>query len=546
MRPKRDRHVQPALSRQLAELRSKGWITLLLRFASKRVKSKASSCKAIDRPWGESSALLDGETAVNYRVALLNNVSSNLCQSFVHSTRVANYFSLRPLSLDGSFARSLMNRLDQEKMTEPANGGETRAVPHEVSRLFRPQAIKHANRRLQGEVLVPQPRVLFVGVSLALGVLMMLGALLGLAEYSPRESVRGHLEPQGGVTKVFVPRPGVVRELLVTEGDIVQLGQRIAIILIEESMSEGVGLQTKVIDELYALQMRLEAQMQTEQNLKASERRLTETGLRGLREELQALETQESTIRQQLLLASELYERARQLLESGYITASDVAQRRTTMLETRRDLESLQVRAAVVRKSIRETEIVLDQVPDRLAQRMITVESEIAEVSRQILALQTDRSYAVLAPSPGRITALQAQRGRYIGVAHPLLAIVPIEANLEAHLFVPSRSIGFLAVGSEVALRLAAFPYQIHGVHKGIVHSVSETSLLSGEWGAAYAPPHESMYRVIVTLDQQTLGKNGMTLQLQSGMLLTADLLLGKRPLWKHVFASLSPTREQL
>ena len=47
----------------------------------------------------------------------------------------------------------------------------------------------------------------------------------------------------------------------------------------------------------------------------------------------------------------------------------------------------------------------------------------------------------------------------------PLLSILPAGSKLEAQLFTPSRSIGFVRVGQQVLLRYQAFPYQKFGHH---------------------------------------------------------------------------------
>ncbi|HEU5015127.1 MAG TPA: secretion protein HlyD, partial [Roseiflexaceae bacterium] len=54
------------------------------------------------------------------------------------------------------------------------------------------------------------------------------------------------------------------------------------------------------------------------------------------------------------------------------------------------------------------------------------------------------------------------------------------------------------------------------------------------------------LYRVLVSLDRQTISAYGKAEALKSGMALNADLLLDRRSLWQWVFEPLYGLRQQL
>ncbi len=86
-----------------------------------------------------------------------------------------------------------------------------------------------------------------------------------------------------------------------------------------------------------------------------------------------------------------------------------------------------------------------------------------------------------MAPQAGAITALQAAAGGSVGSAEPLMTLVPEGAELEARLYGPSRSIGFVRPGQRVLLRYEAYPYQKFGYYEGVVKSVSRATVGPGE-----------------------------------------------------------------
>jgi membrane fusion protein len=114
------------------------------------------------------------------------------------------------------------------------------------------------------------------------------------------------------------------------------------------------------------------------------------------------------------------------------------------------------------------------------------------------------------------------------------MSIVPADASLEAHLYAPSRAIGFLQPGQPVYLRYQAFPYQKFGHHEGIIDSVSRAPFNGAELTsrpAASTQANEPVYRVVVRLKKHAVTVNGQELALQPGMQLDADVALERRRL---------------
>jgi len=146
----------------------------------------------------------------------------------------------------------------------------------------------------------------------------------------------------------------------------------------------------------------------------------------------------------------------------------------------------------------------------------------------------------VTAPAAGTVAALLVEPGQAVGGGASLLTLLPDGSPLEAHLYAPSRAVGFIRAGQEVRLRFPAFPYQKFGSHRARVLSVSRSALVPAESG--FVPPdgaREPLYRVKVALERQTVSAYGRDEPLQAGMLVDADVLLDRRRLIEWVFEPL-------
>jgi membrane fusion protein len=123
-----------------------------------------------------------------------------------------------------------------------------------------------------------------------------------------------------------------------------------------------------------------------------------------------------------------------------------------------------------------------------------------------------------------------------------VVSIVPDGAVLQAHLFAPSRAIGFIRPGDHVLLRYQAYPYQKFGHAQGLVASVSRTALSASDLSGTLAQASsngEPLYRITVTLARQTITAYGKPLALQAGILVDADILHEKRKLYEWVLEPL-------
>jgi multidrug efflux pump subunit AcrA (membrane-fusion protein) len=138
--------------------------------------------------------------------------------------------------------------------------------------------------------------------------------------------------------------------------------------------------------------------------------------------------------------------------------------------------------------------------------------------------------------------------------------LVPLDAKavkagteLQANLYAPSRTAGFIKPGQAVWMRYGAYPYQKFVLAQGQVQSISATptapqDLPNGQGTAllAAAQTQEPLYRIQVKLKDQYITAYGESLPLKTGMTLDADVIQDKRAVWEWIFEPVLAARQKV
>ena len=114
------------------------------------------------------------------------------------------------------------------------------------------------------------------------------------------------------------------------------------------------------------------------------------------------------------------------------------------------------------------------------------------------------------------------------------MSIVPDSGQLQAHLYIPTRAIGFIKAGQPVKLQYDAFPYQKYGVYEGRIEEITQTIFSPSELNIPVTV-NEPVYRVIVALHDDAIHAFGQAFALQPGMTLNAQIIYDQRTLLEWV-----------
>ena len=170
------------------------------------------------------------------------------------------------------------------------------------------------------------------------------------------------------------------------------------------------------------------------------------------------------------------------------------------------------------------------------------LKSQLAGINQQITQADSQRSFDVLSSRDGVVTSLLVKDGMVANTNQPLMTILPVEASLEAVLFVPTRAYGFVKEKQQTRIRYQAFPYQRFGIYTGEIIEVAKSVILPNETLLPVSF-QEPVYRVVVKLDEQGAIAYGVSVPLQAGMLLEADIVVDSRSLFEWLFESIYSIR---
>jgi len=397
------------------------------------------------------------------------------------------------------------------------------------SDLFRPQAVAHASRRLEGEVILasrPSTRVLAWG---CVAVVVAVAVLCVTATYTRRETVTGWLVPQAGLIRVTARQAGMVEALDVTEGQVVRQGQALAVLRTSMDVPEGDAGRAMVRD-VAAESDALEAQDRaTQARLSVQAARLASQRL-ALERELAETRARLSALEERTRLANVNVERFERVAAEGYLSRRDLDAARSTALMMAQDAAEVRTLVLTYERQIGDLDAQLRTVP--LDARAATAQSKaaIAEVRQKGTAAALQSTYVATAPIAGRVGAIPVDVGQTLP-SGATIAVVSSGDGMEAELFAPSRAAGFIRPGQEVRLMYQAFPHQKFGAARGRVRTVSRTVLAPGELYIPGLALQEPVFRVRVKLDRQSVRAYGQDMPLRPGMLANADVVLSRRSL---------------
>jgi membrane fusion protein len=407
--------------------------------------------------------------------------------------------------------------------------------------LFRNEVIAARRTADFGRVVVRAPVSLTAWCLFGCAFAVAVVALLVFGHYTKRTRVPGITVPAAGVLRIVAPQPGVVIERRVDEGAAVAAGE-VLFVLSSERVIDGAGggAQAAILAQLRRRTASLEEERTRRSRLAAVQSSAAERRLAALRLESAQLRAELATQSAREASAAEQAGRYDELARQGFVSAMAARQRRDERLEQTARRQQLERALLAVGRE-------LDATAAELAQLPLLAERQQAELAREGAALQQEMIVAaaagrtvVTAPQAGVVTAIVAERGQAVG-AQPLATLLPAGAPLEAHLYAPSRAVGFVQPGQKVRVRYAAFPFQKFGQHDGEVTAVSRAALAPAELPPQLGVPAsgEPLYRITVRLAAAHVTAYGRPQPLTAGMQLEADVMQDRRRLIEWVFEPL-------
>jgi membrane fusion protein len=407
-------------------------------------------------------------------------------------------------------------------------------VPRPLSELFREEIVSSRRQKWLGDILLARPVSLSVLTLMAAGIASSILVLLFFVDYTRKERVNGQLALNKGLVKIYPQASGIVLRRLVEEGQRVRYAQPLYLVSVERNTLASGETQAQILRQVRARKAALETEWRQQNRIvKVEERQLVQK-ISDLEAELVQLRREMATQEKKLGVSRDIVARFRELLQDNYVSQMQLDEKEQDLLEQQGKLENLQRTEIATRRDLNFLKMDLANLPPKAANALSAIERSIATVEQEVIDNESKREMVVIALQGGTVTTVLAEAGQTVTPAQPMVSILPEDAALEANLYLPSRSVGFVEVGQKVQMRYHAYPYQKFGQYPGTVREIARTALRPDEL-KTLAKPEETYYRMLVALDAPYVMAYGKRVALQDGMELEVDILIDTRKLYEWV-----------
>jgi HlyD family secretion protein len=411
-------------------------------------------------------------------------------------------------------------------------------------------------------------------------LLLLLAALLLWALLGPLDIVAvadGKLIPQSYVKIVQPAESGIVKDILVHEGETVNAGQVLMRMdtLISEADSKALAAdyqrkrlilrridaelaeQPFVIEAADPAALAHEIAAQYKANRSALDAALAEerSALLKARAEFASAQQVQSKLSEILPHYRDQDRAFEKLAKDGFLGSIMAGDKKRERVEKEQELKTQGHLIESARASIAQSEKKLAQIESGYRRQLYTERNEIqgaVDKLAQEVAKQAHRQdlLELRATQDSVVKDLATHSiGTVVQPGTVLLTLVPKSDTLRAEVWVSNKDIGFVRQGQPVKLKFAAFPFQKYGLVEGRVEHVSADSADSNATGANGAAGNDQgnarkqplAYKALITLRRMHLEMDGERFVLGAGMQTSAEIMLGTRTVMEYL---LSPVRK--
>ncbi|MDH2069264.1 HlyD family efflux transporter periplasmic adaptor subunit [Pantoea sp. GD03673] len=402
--------------------------------------------------------------------------------------------------------------------------------------LFRQEALDAANRGNLGTVALYCPPYRWLVISVVIFITAVTALFFLFGSYTKYESSTGELMPENGMLIVPPAVSATVVDIPVKEGQRVKKDDVLMVLSSEVSTQMGQTRQV-IAENLLSQRERLQQDLETLTKLHDVERKgLTDT-IASLRLQKEQLKLQLTHRRKQVALAKLQLDKLNAMHQEGYASNRQLEEQESTLLDSQARYQEYQRQLLDTSQKIVQAEQQLHEMPLDDERKRNDIKRQLAEIRQSMAENEARRSFELRAPKSGYVGMIMAKNGQMLSAGQSAVSILPDNSSLVARLMVKTQSIGFIQPGQRVVLRYRAFPYQKFGQQYGRVIDVSRTALSPQEVTTLTGINNiqEQQYRVLVSLDNQTITAYARDEKLKPGMALEADFIVDQRRLYEWV-----------
>lgn len=381
----------------------------------------------------------------------------------------------------------------------------------------------------------------------------------------------GKLVPQSYLRIVQPLEHGIVKEILVREGERVQEGQ--VLMRMDPQLTEA---DRRVVDnelKLKRLQLRrIDAEMkgapiarqsgddagllaQVEAQHRARRQAYQDSVdtekavLIKAQQDLKAAQEIETKLQKTVPMHKETADGWAQLAKEGFAGKLLAQERMRLYIESAQDLKAQTENVASLRASIAQAEKRLAQITSNYRQQLQNERIDMAAQTQRLeeeLGKHVHRTglMELRAPQAGIVKDLATHTaGTVAAPGTILMTLVPQGEPLVAEVWVNNDDVGFVRSGQPVKVKLSTFQFQKYGMVDGSVRQISADASENQSAGTASVEIGRNRtampltYKTIVDMGSQELVAQGVRYALTPGMQVAAEIHLGTRTVLEYLLS---------
>lgn len=379
----------------------------------------------------------------------------------------------------------------------------------------------------------------------------MLLALLVWAHFAILDEVKrgeGKVIPARQIQVVQSLEGGIIDQILVNEGDMVQQGQTLMRINDTKFASEfGEVRERRAAVAARVARLAAEVQgldhvafseelTQSAPRVAAIEKSVFETRARKLAQDIDVLAQQQTRLSESLRLLSKELELTRKLYAQKVVPEIEMLRLERQVNETRGQLAETQSKIANVKTAFRS------QADEDLAKS----KGDLAVLEENIKSAEDRvRRTDLQAPVHGIINKINLTTiGAVVQPAANLIEIVPLEDTLLVEGRIRPQDIAFIRPGQDARVKITAYDSSVYGSLKGKVERISADTIVDDK-SEQTERRRETFYRVIVRTDKNHLGTEEHPLPIIPGMVTTVEVLTGQKSVLDYMVKPARLLREE-
>lgn len=398
--------------------------------------------------------------------------------------------------------------------------------------------------------------------------LLLAGTWASFAELDEVTRGNGKVIPSSQLQVVQNLEGGILAEILVKEGDVVEPGQ--ILIRIDDTLSGATFRESRfhyLALKARASRLRAEAENQpcvppddvlheapalVEQEFKLRQTRQEEldANLAVIKQQIEQrkLELEELQVRNRRLaknyeLALREMQMSRPLMRDGAISEMEILQLEQKINDIKGEMDASAVSMERAEHGYQEASIKAQEIKlafrNQARTELNRVNQELSQLEASNVALEDRvKRTQIRAPMKGTVKQLMVTTiGEIIQPGMNILEIVPLEDTLLVEAHIRPADIAFLYPGQKAVIKLSAYDYAIYGGLKGFVEHIGADTIVDNKG--------ESFYRVRIRTEHAHLGKDDKSLPIIPGMTAQIDVITGKKTVLEYLLNPVLRAKER-